>query len=127
MHAQNYDKTRRRILSLFDWKEYTDQIQKDFASGSSIIGSSMIWGCQYDQILKFVNGKKDGSGVTFNVNTAYGTRHTGGNTFKTGNNSVDKVQNIYDLEGCTWEWTLEANHDDMRTGRSRIKILRSNL
>ena len=72
-----------------------------------IINSSMIWGCQYDQILKFMNGKADGSGATVNVNTPSSSRQLSSRQVS-GYNVVDKICNIYDLEGNCYEWTLET-------------------
>ena len=76
------------------------QMQKDFKRGSIIIGSSMIWGCQYDQVMKFVDGKPDGLGKIFSVTTVNEDRHT--------NRKADLVANIYGLESTTTEWTLEG-------------------
>ena len=80
----------------------------------------MIWGCQWDQVMKFVDDKLDGEGNTFDVTTprttSGSTRHTG-NLAATGNNINDKVQNIYDLEGNVTEWTLEAFNTDRRVLR----------
>ena len=82
------------------------QMQKDF--GNEIVGSSMIWGCQYDQAMKFVNGKLDGTGQTFSVTEPNSNRHLGSSTIGTGNTPADFAANIYDLAGNMWEWTLEA-------------------
>lgn len=69
----------------------------------------MIWGSQYDQVMKFVNGKKDGVNNNFNV-TSYGEKNSKTTVHtKTGKNSKDVVANIYDLEGGRREWTQEAN------------------
>ena len=97
------------INSVYWYKAY--QMQKNYASENTVIGSSMIWGCQWDAVMKFVNGKEDGAQNTFNVKIARttegSTRHTGSRA-ATGNNINDKVQNIYDLEGNVREWTMEA-------------------
>ena len=34
-----------------------------------------------------------------------------------GNNPLDKMKNVYDLEGNYFEWTAEANGIDMRVRR----------
>ena len=82
--------------------------------------SQMIWGCQWDQVMKFINGKNDGNGDTYSVTTAKTTngttRHTG-NRAPTGDNINDLVQNIYDLEGNYTEWTSMAAGPGSRTGR----------
>ena len=70
------------------------------------VKSDMIWGCQYDQLMFFINGKKDGVGNPFIV-TEYGNRKNA--TYEnTGMNEKDKVANIYDLEANYFELTQEA-------------------
>ena len=82
--------------------------QKDYAENKGLIsavGSTMIQGAAYDQVMKFVNGALDGTGETFDVTVALSTRHAG---FITGERLADKVKNIYDLEGCVNTWTTTA-------------------
>ena len=88
-------------------------MQKDFASTNVNVASSMIWGCQWDQVMKFVDDKQDGAGNTFDVTTP---RTTEGSSRHASNiyNTNDKVQNIYDLEGNVFEWTLEAYNTYVR-------------
>ena len=90
-------------------------MQKDF--GNDIVGSSMIWGCQHDQVLKFVNGKKDGEGVTFDVTKNSTSRHSQSVKAGTGNTSADFVANIYDLEGNKFDFSLEAYNIENRIPR----------
>ena len=80
---------------------------------SQKVVSSMIWGSQYDAMLKWMKGNKinvtsssptDLSIGTTSKNT---TRVTGGaNNGQTV--SKDKLSNIYDLLGNSREWTQEA-------------------
>ena len=92
------------------------QMQKDFASSNANVASTMIWGCQWDQVMKFVDDKEDGEKNTYDVTTYSSLRHTN-SLAPTGNNTNDKVQNIYDLEGNVSEWTLEARTANVRVGR----------
>ena len=92
------------------------KMQKDYASGNGNIVSSMIWGCQWDQVLKFIDDKLDEEGNTFNVTAGEAARHTG-SIAETGSNTNDKVQNIYDLEGNVREWTMEAVDTGSRSYR----------
>ena len=83
-------------------KEYSGQDKlKD------VIGSSMIWGSQYDQIMIWMQGNgidvtssapTNLEGVTTSINT----------TRKTGTVSTDKLNNIYDLLGNGYEWSLDV-------------------
>ena len=91
------------------------KMQKEF--GNDSVGSSMIWGCQYDQVMKFVDGKLDGNEKTFNVTTGDDSRHSNSATTGTGNTSADFVANIYDLEGNEFEWSLEGRDTVYRVCR----------
>lgn len=81
-------------------------LQTAYATINSNLGvnSHMIWGTQWDQLMLFVNGKKDGEGNNFYITTT-GSRNVDA---KTGMNIKDKVCNIYDLEAGRQEWTQEA-------------------
>ena len=83
-----------------------------YGNSSDYVKSAMCSGIQWDMVMKFVDGKKDGNGNTYNVKKTASARHTG-NVAEAGNNFADKVQNIYDLEGNCWEYVAEKNN----TGR----------
>ena len=69
----------------------------------------MIWGCQYDQVIKFLreNGEDPENGHTY---IAPGRALS-------GQNEQDKMLNIYDLEGNNCEWTAEASSYNYRSYR----------
>ena len=89
-------------------KEYSGQDKlKD------VVGSSMIWGSQYDQMMIWMQG--NGIDVTSGTPTNLEGVTTSKNTKrKTGTVSTDKLNNIYDLLGNSCEWTLEAYNTDKR-------------
>lgn len=66
----------------------------------------MIWGCQYDQVIKFMGEKAQTAHVYISTNRAL-----------SGQNNLDNMKNIYDLEGNCREWTLEADSTDQRIYR----------
>ena len=71
----------------------------------------MIWGCQYDQVIKFLkeNGEDPENGHSDrNLTIAHAL---------SGQNELDKMKNIYDLEGNHAEWTAEANSHNNRAPR----------
>ena len=70
----------------------------------------MIWGSQYDAMMRWMQDNK--VDVTKDIGNNKNATHT------TGNTSIDVVKNIYDLYGCHYEWTLEANHNFDRVMRS---------
>ena len=96
---------------------YTDETQTSFKSigktmygdSSEYVKSAMCSGIQWDMVMKFVDGKTDGNGNTYDVRTYSSTRHTGSKT-EAGKNIADKVQNIYDLEGNCLEYVAEKNN-----------------
>ena len=95
-------------------KTYAPEKNSDNTENASQkVVSSMIWGSQYDAMLKWMKGNNinvtsssptDLSIGTTSKNT---TRVTGGeNSGQTV--SKDKLSNIYDLLGNSFEWTQEA-------------------
>ena len=76
-------------------------------------GSSMIWGCQWDAVLKwFLTDDNTKNYVTNSVGGNYeGSRQPTG---------YHSVKNIYDMAGNVYEWTLEAtnaSYRDLRRGQ----------
>ena len=71
----------------------------------------MIWGCQYDQVIKFLkeNGEDPENG--------HSDRNLTIDHALSGQNELDKMKNIYDLEGNHAEWTAEADSTDTRAYR----------
>ena len=82
----------------------------------NVVGSSMIWGSQYDQIMIWMqeNGIDVTSETPINLEGITTSKNT---TQETGTVSTDKLNNIYDLLGNSYEWTLEANYTGTRTCR----------
>ena len=99
---------------------YVHETQESFKSiGKTMYGdsrvhtkSAMCSGIQWDIVMKFVDGKKDGNREIYDVRKYSSARHKGGSVGieKSGNNIADKVQNIYDLEGNCVEYIAERNN-----------------
>ena len=70
----------------------------------------MIWGCQYDQVMKFIDPTtsfvKTTGRVSHNLKAVY---QTGGLNYAGSITYNDVAKNIYDLEGNVRAWTTEAN------------------
>ena len=84
--------------------------------------SSMIWGSQYDAMLKWMKG--NGIDVTSTTPTDLSIGATSKNTTRVtgGANSgqsvsKDKLSNIYDILGNSYEWTQEAGTTSYRVYR----------
>ena len=104
------------VISKQDATVYTNITQTNSKStaktmyNNSSVKSALCSGIQWDMVMKFVDGKNDGTGEkTFDVRTYDETRHTGIKT-AAGKNINDKVQNIYDLEGNCYEYVAEKNN-----------------
>ncbi|MCI9064083.1 MAG: hypothetical protein HFJ17_05735, partial [Clostridia bacterium] len=97
------------------------QANKEYSEKNGLIdvvGSSMIWGNQYDQIMIWM--QKNGYTVT-SVNSSDlkgATKNTTQTTGKEGDKDI--LNNVYDLLGCNLEWTLEAYTIHSRAIRRRL-------
>ena len=68
----------------------------------------MIWGCQYDQVIKFIGEEAQIGHNDRNLTTGHALA---------GQNELDCMKNIYDLEGNHIEWTAEADSTNDRARR----------
>ena len=71
--------------------------------------STMMWGSQYDAMMNWM--AKTGKTVGTADSSKYNTEQT------TGSKSEDVINNIFDLYGCHYEWTLEAYYAGARVRR----------
>ncbi len=84
--------------------------QKKYKKGQ--IEGSMIWGCQYDAMMKWM--KKNRVNVESLTPLPEASKNTGRTT---GTVETDKLCNVYDLLGNSYEWTLEAHNTYFRVNR----------
>ena len=73
----------------------------------------MIWGCQYDQIIRFIGAEAQIGHSDRNLTTSPAL---------SGQNESDKMKNIYDLEGNQYEWTAEAYSTNGRAYRGSYYV-----
>lgn len=84
-----------------------------YSKNTDSVRSGMIWGCQYDQILAWIEKK----GYDISNSTKWGNHKNSvgdasigaGRKAKTGSNEAWKACNIYDLAGNFFEHTMEAS------------------
>ena len=98
------------------------KLSKTIAAGSNV-KTSMIWGCQWDATLRWMQN----DGVTeevknFPTNSEgkgnySGTQGSKNEPIPTGSNPAYAVNNIYDMAGNVSDWTLEAELTDRRVTR----------
>ena len=78
--------------------------QKAYSTNS--VQGSMIWGSQYDAMMTWMGDA---------TNTKIGDNRN--KTRTTGTVETDKINNVYDLYGDSFEWTLEENNTVFRVIR----------
>ena len=91
---------------------------------STGVETRMIWGCQWDQVCKFINTSGDKVSLTNsssygNYNNSSGNANISGKGSKqvTGYSDYWKANNIYDIAGNCYEWTQEACGTNLRASR----------
>ncbi len=89
-------------------KKYTNP------NNSNSVESSMIWGSQYDAMLRWMQSGDNKVDVTGNIGDDRNRSET-----ITGGTETDVIRNIYDIYGGRYEWTLEAYYTSVRVFRGR--------
>ena len=108
--------TKKNQASLTDTNWY-NLYKKCKDIDSTGVETRMIWGCQWDQVCKFIS--TSGDQVNLTDSRSYGNYSNStspaneGNYSQeqkqnTGSNEAWKTNNIYDIAGNCWEWTQEA-------------------
>ena len=99
------------------------QIEKEYSQRNgieSLVGSTMIWGSQYDQMMIWMQRNNINVASSTPIQGASGNTGIDGNSVgTTGTVETDKLNNIYDILGNGFEWTLEANYTYGRVFRRR--------
>lgn len=82
--------------------------QRNFVDDNRLtsVESSMIWGSQYDAMLNWM--QSTGIDVTATANSSNNTARNSDTKRRTGVVANDKLNNIYDIFGLRYEWTMEA-------------------
>ena len=110
-------------ISNVNWY-YMYQNSKKVGANNNV-ASTMIWGCMWDRALIWLTetGEKTYSDLmnssswgNYRDSTGAATTDSG-NRQPTGTNEAWKANNIYDLAGNVYDWTLEANGADCRVSR----------
>jgi hypothetical protein len=81
-----------------------------YNSDSCAVQSTMIWGSQYDAMMTWMNNT--GTNVNSSISGYNQSRITGSTAYPN-----DVINNVYDLYGNSYEWTLEANLTYERVSR----------
>ena len=118
--------TKKNQPSLTDTNWYNLYAKCKTLGDESTTYSRMIWGCQWDQVCKFISTSGDQVSLTDsstygNYSNSQAPANTGnyeqGVKKNTGSNEAWKANNIYDLAGNCWELTQEAFSAGLRAYR----------
>lgn len=105
------------VMNAINWYNAYSRC-KSFSIGK--VQARMIWGCQWDQVCRFISTAKDVNGNTISLdNSASYGNYSSSSDLKTGTRSYCITKNIYDLAGNCWEWTQEAHLPSYRARRGR--------
>ena len=77
------------------------------------VATSMLWGCQWDATMRWMQTSSNSEVANFPTNSEGKGNYSGtqGDTnapIPTGSNSSYSVNNIYDMAGNVFDWTIEA-------------------
>ena len=102
----------------YTWYGLYDKQNKKYAETNDSIESSMIWGSQYDRIINWVKEGTSQLEQAKLASTGLGNNSSGKLTITGDSNyPYDSINNIKDLGGNLYEWTLEAGDISFRTFR----------
>lgn len=105
------------VINQLNWYQLYSKC-KSFSNDN--VESRMIWGCQWDQVCRFIKNSKDinGEQITLDNSSTYGN-YSSSTDNKTGTRNYCITNNIYDLAGNLSEYTQEAacSYDRARRGR----------
>ena len=95
------------------------RMQKELYSNNenNSVVSSMIWGCEWDATLRWLQKSSKEEVKNYVIDSSQKGNYGTGNIIATGSNENYKINNIYDLAGNLFEWTLEATPSNNRTIR----------
>ena len=78
------------------------------------VESSMLWGSQYDAMMRWMYDDGNGTNIKEDIGENRNKEETTG-----VKKDTDVINNIYDLYGCHYEWTLTAQNTFFRVIRGR--------
>ena len=89
---------------------------------NSNVTTSMIWGCQWDAVMRWMYNSGDEEKKTYTYDSTgkgnyAGTQGSTNKAIPTGSNDAYAVNNIYDMAGNVYDWTIEADSTYFRVGR----------
>ena len=76
----------------------------------------MIWGSQWDVVMRWMYNSGDEEKKTYTYDSTEKGNYSG-SLIATGSNEAYAVNNIYDMDGNAYDWTMEIYSNDYRVMR----------
>ena len=101
---------------------YTQYNKSKGVAANSNVTTSMIWGCQWDAVMRWMYNSGDEEKKTYTYDSTgkgnyAGTQGSTNKAIPTGSNDTYAVNNIYDMAGNVSDWTIEADDTSFRVLR----------
>ena len=90
-------------------------------AASSNVTTSMIWGCQWDAVMRWMYNSGNEEKKTYTYDSTGKGNYSGSNK-ATGSDPAYAVNNIYDMAGNVYDKTIEANNTSHRISRGGYYI-----
>ena len=92
---------------------YTIYNKSKGIAANSNVTTSMIWGCQWDAVMRWMYNSGDNDKKTYTYDSTgkgnyQGTQGSKNKVIPTGSNEQYAVNNIYDMAGNEDDWSIEA-------------------
>ena len=95
---------------------YTMYNKSKGVAANSNVTTTMIWGCQWDAVMRWMYNSGDNEKKKYTYDSIgkgnYGTI----SPIATGSNNNYAVNNIYDMAGNAYDWTIKASGTAFRIG-----------
>ena len=115
----NLSKTKAAVVKnnsdIVNQTWYTMYNKAKGVAANSNVTTTIIWGCQWDAVLRWMYNSGDSTKKTYTYDSTGKGNYAGTNGYKaipTGSNNAYAVNNIYDMAGNVYDWTMETFQDE---------------
>ena len=96
---------------------YTQYNKAKGVAANSNVTTTMIWGSQWDAVMRWMYNSGDNEKKKYTYNSTGKGNYGNSSLLATGSNESYAVNNIYDMAGNGWDWTIEAIDTSYRVYR----------
>ena len=117
--SSNNQSKRGKKPTLDSWHGFYNKFRNLYAENNNNYGvvSSMIWGCQWDNIMIWMKDIKGNNNKNYIFDSSKKGYFSSNSEQYTGSKDEYSVKNIFDMAGNVFEWTQEARSDNLRVAR----------